>query len=531
MGKKVRFLYHYFSAVFKKQWRKLTFVAAFLGLILLSFGFFAPFFSSSFASLTAKSVKPIFREAVVGNPETFNPLFSRLETEKEINSLVFRGLTKVSSTGALEPDLAESIEIKNNTEYIFKLKKDISWHDGKSFTADDIVYTISLVQNPLYESTVAANFRDVVVEKIDDSTVSFKLKEPFAPFLTSMTLGIIPKHIPLTDYRPIGTGKFRFIRLEKDEVTLENSTIRLRFQFYPTEDLAMLAFKLGEVHALSLGKEKLAEVDGWSNYKVETPILPYRLTTLFFNTKEAVLKEKNVRQALTYAIDKNEVVRNSFGTKGQIAANSYAFLKPLQAGTKERFSFNLDKANQLLTAEGWELKDGKRVKDGQNLTLSITTPADRDFEDSAKKIAANWEKLGIAVSVDAVSGTELKEQIVPNRTYSILLSSLLLNSDPDQYVIWHTTQTAEGNVSGISSPKLDKLLEDARKTLDQKVRSEKYIEFSKHLLDESPAVFLYYPSYTWIYSDRVKNIDFEQFREPVDRFTSAEKWLIDRPLF
>ncbi len=170
------------------------------------------------------------------------------------------------------------------------------------------------------------------------------------------------------------------------------------------------------------------------------------------------------------------------------------------------------------------------MKEGKQLSITITTLADHEYEDTATKIATAWEELGIDVTVTAVSGNELKDQIVPSRDFNVLLTSQLLNSDPDQYVMWHTTQTRDGNVSGISSPKLDKLLEDARRTLDLKVRSEKYQEFSKHLLDESPAAFLYYPSYTWVFSSRVENVSFEEFREPVDRFKSAKDWVLKRPL-
>lgn len=530
MSKKVRFYYHYLAAVFRKQWRRLAIVVVLVVVTALGLGLVFPSINRSFASFTSKTVKPVFREGVVGQPATFNPLFSRLETEKEINSLVFRGLTKVTSDGQVVPDLAESVEVKDSTEYIFKLKKDVRWHDDELFDADDVLYTIDLAQNQLYDSVVAENFRDVLVKKVDANTVSFKLKEPFAPFLTATTLGIIPEHVPLTDYRPIGTGDFRFTDLEEGHVTLENGVLRLKFQFYPTEEQAVLALKLGEVHSLSLSREKLVELSDWKNYQAETPALPYRLVTLFFNTKEAPLTEKNVRQALTYAIDKVNVVENSNGTKGRIAANSYALLDTLQIGTKEKYDFNLEKAGQLLSASGWELKDGKRVKDGKVLTMTITTLSDHEYEDSATKIAKNWEKLGIEVNVAAVSGSELKDQIVPNRTYNVLLSSLLLSPDPDQYVVWHTTQVGQGNVSGISSPKLDKLLEDARRTLDPKIRTEKYVEFSKHLLDESPAVFLYYPNYTWVYSNRVGNLNFEDFREPIDRFKSAHEWVLKRPL-
>lgn len=530
MSKRVRFLYHYLSAVLKKQWRRLSFSALLVVFLLASLSFFTPAFSKSFTAFTTKTVKPVFREGIVGKPQTFNPLFSRLEAEKEINSLVFRGLTKISPSGAVEMDLAESVEVKNNTEYVFKLKKDVRWSDGKNFSADDVIHTIATAQNQLYDAVVAENFRDIQVKKIDNDTVSFKLKEPFAPFLSTTSLGVIPKHISLTDYRPIGTGNFKFIQQGKDSVMLESSTLRVRFQFYPNEEAAILALKLGEIHALSVGRNKLAQLRDWSNFKVETPALPYRLSTLFYNTKEAPLNEKNIRQALTYAIDKNEVVKNSNGVKGKVATNSYALLEALQVGTKEKYTFNIEKANQLLSSEGWQLTQGKRMKEGKQLSLTVTTLADDEFEDSAKKIKTSWEKLGIEVTVAAVSGSELKDQIVPNRTYSVLLSSLLLNSDPDQYVIWHTTQVSEGNISGISSPKLDKLLEDARRTLDLKIRSEKYQEFSKHLLDESPAVFLYYPNYNWVYSNRLQGLDLSSFREPVDRFKSTSKWFLRRPL-
>src|SRR3990172_5533371 len=141
MSKKVRFLYHYLSAVLKKQWRRLGFIVVFLTLVLIGLGLFTPIVSRSIGAFSSKTIKPVFREGLVGNPKTFNPLFSRMETEKEINNLVFSGLTKVAANGSIVPDLAESIEIKDNTQYIFKLKKNIRWHDGKNFSADDVVYT------------------------------------------------------------------------------------------------------------------------------------------------------------------------------------------------------------------------------------------------------------------------------------------------------------------------------------------------------------------------------------------------------
>ncbi len=531
MYRKVRFSYLYFLAVLKKQWRLLALVLGSLLLLILAFNFLIPSLGQNVTAFAQKTVKPTYKEAIVGEPETFNPLFSRLESEKDINNLVFSGLTKVDKNGNIANDLAESIEIKGDKEYIFHLKKDVYWQDGKKFTADDVIYTVGIAQDPRYQSVIANNFRDVAVAKIDDQTVSFKLKDPFAPFLTSTTVGIIPKHIPLTNYRPVGTGKFKIIDINKDNITLENSTLKIKFQFYPNEGAAMTALRLGEVHSLAGSRDNLKKLSGWDNFASVQPSLPYQLATLFFNTKESPLDEKVIRQALTYSIDKADVVKDSVGIKGKVAANSYPDLPALQSGLKEKYSYDPEKAKTLLTSKGWSLVNGKLTKDGKILSVTITTLAEQDFEDTALKIKKSWEELGVDVNVQAVSGSEMKDQIVPTRSFDVLLSTLILNPDPDQYVLWHTTQVKEGNITGVTLAKLDKILEDGRKSLDPKVRLSKYQEFAKFLLDEDPAVFLYYPNYTWIYSNRLKNLDLSDFHTPVDRFNSAASWEISRPLF
>jgi peptide/nickel transport system substrate-binding protein len=454
-----------------------------------------------------------------------------LESEKDLNSLVFRGLTKIDSTGKVVADLAERIETKGNSEYIFYLKKNVLWHDGRNFSADDVVYSINLTQNSLYQSVAASNFKDVTVEKIDNYTVSFKLKEPFAPFLTITTLGIIPKHIKLTDYRPVGTGKFRFVEIKEESVALESENLKLKFRFYPTLEVAKTALKLGEVHAIvgiDSSDEDLLE---WENFRLYQSTLPYRQSILFFNTRDQILKEKLVRQALAYSIPKEEIAKFAKNSKGKIAVNSFAEVDFLDIDGKEKYLLNLEKAAQLLSTAGWQKQENFYYKDGQKLTLTITTLSDKEFLDTAKKIQSSWKKLGVDVEINIVSGVELKEQIVPNKIFTVLLSSQLLNSDPDQYVLWHTTQATQGNITGIASPKLDKLLEDGRKSLDLSIRKEKYQEFSRIIGDEVPAVFLYYPKFVWICSTRVKNINLKDFREPADRFLSSDDWVIENPVF
>ena len=160
--------------------------------------------------------KPSFVEGVVGKPTYPNPIFDTTETQKDISNLVFRGLTKVNNKGGLIPDLAESYKAVSDTEYVFKLKKDIYWSDGKKFTSDDVIFTVKTAQDPQWDSPLSESFKDIVIERLNDYEVKFKLKEPFAPFPYATTAGIIPKHIALGKYKPVGTGPFTVKNINKD---------------------------------------------------------------------------------------------------------------------------------------------------------------------------------------------------------------------------------------------------------------------------------------------------------------------------
>ncbi len=529
MARKLRFYYLIVLTVLKKEWKKVSLVTIlliFIGLVLLSL---TPIIFQRFFDSFNKIVKPTYTEAIVGKPSTFNPLLSKTEAEKEINSLVFRGLMKVGSSGDLKPDLAESVNISSSTDYVFKLRRNITWHDGVKFTAADVVYTVQTAQNPSFESELESNFHDVEVKQIDDYTVEFKLKEAFAPFLTATTVGIVPKHISLSNYRPIGTGEFKFVNIKTDQVTLEGKQNKLLFKFYPSQVAAETALRLGEVHAIA--DVENSDFAKKSNLNTVNKILPLRLVLAFFNTRSSLFseKEKTLRQGLAYAVNKPELVG---ANTGKIAVNSMPFFASMQKDAKEKYEYNTDKASTLLNNDGWVAgNDGFRYKNGQKLEFTVTTVEDPEFEDTAAKLKNSWKKIGALVHIKVVSTVDFKTSVVPNRSFDVLLTSQILAPDPDQYVLWHSTQTQESNISGIALAKLDKLLEDGRRSLDQSIRDDRYQEFTRLLLDESPAVFLYYPNYTWVYSKRISNVSLKDFVDPANRFANADSWKIERPIW
>src|SRR6185295_4249577 len=126
---------------------------------------------------------------------------------------------------------------------------------------------------------------------LDPYTVVFRLKEAFSPFLTVLTLGIIPKHIQLTNYRPVGTGEFKFIDIQKNYAILEGAKIRIKFIYYPTFETAETALQLGEVHGLTGYGSSNNNLSSWSNFRSITNYLAYQLVLAVFNTKDEVLEK------------------------------------------------------------------------------------------------------------------------------------------------------------------------------------------------------------------------------------------------
>jgi len=528
MFRKIRFYYLLTLTVLRKKKTlgfRLIFVILLLVLVLrlTSTNFWSPIGRRIISAAT----KTAYSEGLVGTVKSLNPIFETTEAEKELNRIVFRGLTRVDGSGELQSDLAESYEILSSTEYLFKLRREVYWHDGKPFSADDVLYTVAAAQDPNLATSAKTIFKDIKVEKIDDLTIKFVLKEPFAPFLEQTSIGIIPAHIPLNRYQPIGTGEFRVSYLSEKKVILTNSRQDLVFKLYPNKETAILALKQGEIKGLGgLTQEELKQFQDYPTFNLKVNKLPARIITIFFNTKAETVSEKLVRQALVYATSKRELL-NLVDPEAQLASDSLSRPNLLKLTPEERFKFDLKKASSLLDASGWENKDGVRTKNAQNLKITLLTLAEEPFSSLAKKIGQDWSSLGIDFQIISLPREELSN-VIKHTQFQVVLTTAEVSFDPDQYVLWHSTQINQGNITGLASAKVDKLLEDGRKTNALQVRKEKYEEFIRILADEAPAIFLYYPSYNWLVSKRIQGIEIDQFTSASDRFRGASSWKIPK---
>jgi len=509
-----------------------------------------------------------FVEASVGGPRFVNPILaSTNDADLDITRLMFSGLMRTDNIGELVPDLAETYEVdEEGTTYTFKIKPGISWHDGAPLSSSDVVATITYIKDPAWKSPLLAQFKNVEVEAPDSHTVIFRLEEPFAPFLSLLTVGIIPEHlwqevIPENasraelNIKPVGSGAFRFKNFTKDKNgAIHTYTLaryseyygdqpmlsEVTFTFYPDFSLATEALIDKRVDGLSfLPLEFRDTVEEISSIRTLTFRLP-QYTAVFMNENHnPILKNKQVRQALAYALDREEILQQTLGyngvpVHGPILPGFVGFHADVQKYTED-----LEKSAELLDNAGWKLNDsGTRSKmlpdeDGEvvetPLSITLTTVDAKENITVAQIIKRRWESLGIQTELEIVPASRVQPDKIRPRAYDVLLYGEIIGPDPDPYPFWHSSQNEGGglNLAVFSNRRVDELLELARATNDDEKRAEYYREFQDILAENVPAIFLYSPTYTYAVDRSVQGIEpGGTIFAPADRFSNIKSWYL-----
>lgn len=532
MPKRLRFYYWLLRGLLKRH--RVAFATSIILLVSIIFfwnNILNFFLLSPLQRLFSKVDRQYYVEGVVGVPRIINPLFSSTDLEKDINEMVFQGLFNVNASGELEPELAERFSIESNKEYTVYLRRSIKWHDGADFSANDVIYTTKLAQNPDYKSVYLDALKDVEISKVDDYTIKFRLKEPFSPFLTTLDFGIIPEHIPLSHYKPIGTGVFKIKQVNKKQLVLTKGWFDLTLRFYQDYSSALTALKLGEIQGLGGVTPKDAlELEKWRTFKLYSKPMYRRFVAIYFNLKSGNASDKNIRQALRLSVAKDRIIQEV--TNGH-AAKAIGPIQPASWASRDMkdTGYNQGGAAGVLEKAGWKKEDGVWTKDNQPLTLSLSYPDLAVFKETAQIIIKTWSELGIKMEDRSYDPLHFKEQVITPKNFEVVLSSQEIGADPDQYVLWHSTQVNNSNISGISSVKIDKVLEDARKSINQDERKDKYADFQKYLNDEIPAVFLFFPPYNYVVASRVVGISLDNFTIPSNRYNSSLNWRIEKRFF
>lgn len=546
----LKYLFHFLNP--KEQlWTKIFFGAAVLCLIFLGVRYY-------FVHL---KIHPRaggeYIEGLVGSPRFINPVLSPLnDADQDIAKLIFSGLLKYDKSEKLVPELAENYQISEDQKtYTFYLKQNILWHDDKPFTAKDVAFTVNLIKNPEIKSPLFSSLYGVEVETPDDFTIKFTLAEPYAPFLSILTFGILPEHIwssipanqfTLTEYnlKPIGNGPFKFKSLTKDKLgsiksySLERNKEYFQepylksiiFKFYPSQEDALIALKnknvQGAIYLQQDWQEILGKAKDVNKYSLYLP----QYTALFINQKNnSILESLTVRKVLALSINKQEIIKKALAGQGEIIYGPIASWSLGYNPDVEKYEFSPEQANQLLDDAKWEKSDqGIRTKDDQELKIILTTLDRPNYIKAAELIEKFWEDLGIVVDLNIISTDIFQKEVIKTKSYEILLHSIISGFDPDPYAVWHSSQTENSglNLALYKNRKVDKLLGEARTTANPDERAEKYKEFQNILAEDLPAIFLYNSPYNYFVDKKVRGIEIEKLSVPQDRLANIEEWFV-----
>ena len=494
-------------------------------------------------------------EGIAGRPSYINPILCQYnQVDNDLVSLVFSGLTDINERGELVSDLARDWDISDDgLVYTFYLRRDVVWHDGEPFTADDVLFTIEAMQDENYQGAtdLAELWGTVAVEKINDYTVGFTLQGPLATFLDYTTIGILPRHlladVPASELlrdqfnvRPVGTGMFRIDQVSGEHVILEANPdyygekpllSKIEFKFYPDYQSIFSAYQQGEVEGISqVLPEHLPEVRREEHLKLYSARLS-GYTLIFLNLDLPVFEEKEVRQALLWAIDRQRIIDQVLDGQGVVAHGP--IMPSSWAYNEDIFQYGYDpsRARELLADSGWvdSEHDGVREKGDSRLEFTLLTNKDPLRRQIIEEIARQLWEVGIrVVPVVEESSWVVNEALRPRHFDALLYGFGNLPRDPDPYLMWHSTQIGgDGqNYAGLDSVDIDQLLEQARQTNDQGERAELYRDFQDIFAEEVPSLLLYYPIYNYAVDEMVKGVQLSPMMDPSDRFRTMAQWYI-----
>lgn len=456
-------------------------------------------------------------------PTLFNPYYSTDTSSSTIEGFIFSGLVTVDTEFNPEGDLAESWEFSDDgLTWTFKLRENVKWHDGEDFTADDVVFSYNIPLHEDYTGPRGLPFEIIEeVNKIDDYKVEIVLSEPYAPFITiTAQFEVLPEHIlgdvpiadlgknPFNTKEPIGTGPFKFkewkegqyIQLDafdeyhKGKPKLES----IIYKIVPDTNTLMAQLQVGDINLAGISPQyietakKLEEQGKVVVSSGNSNAFEY----IGYNLRNDLFKDKEVRQALTHAIDKDAIVQAILDGAGTVAHGpgspaNWAFNPDMP-----EFKYDPELAKKKLEDAGWKPgPDGVLEKDGKKFEFALkTTSANEIRQQIAEVVQQQWSEIGVKVSIELLEWSAYVEQTSPPLwNFDAIVAGWSIGSDPDPTWFWHTSEIANGlNYNGFSNARVDELLSQNTSISDLEERKRIIAEADAIVAEEQPNTFLYY---------------------------------------
>lgn len=495
-------------------------------------------------------------DATRGEPSGLIPMIAGESAASEVAQHIFSSLLRFDKNLEFEGQLAESWQVSPDQKIItFKLKPNLKWADGKPLTSADVLFTWKLVTDDKTRTPYGSDYKLVIkAETPDARTFRVSYAEPYAPAINSWAgLDILPKH--LLEGKDINTTAFarnpvgsHYYKLEKwrpgEQITLTRNPLssqgqahieRLTSRFIPDEAAQFLELMANNIDAMTLSPVQYARIFP-ARPELQKKFALYKelgnsYTYLGFNLKRKPFDDIRVRQAINYAINKQEIIDGVLLGLGEPVASPY---KP---GTRwanpnlKPYAYDPAKARALLQEAGYQDRgDGILARNGKPLSFTLLTSQNKQREMSAVLIQRRLKEVGIEIHIRVLEWATFIGRFIKTSDFDMVVLGWSLALDPDQYSIWHSSQQAPGqfNFIGYNNPRVDRLLERGRMELNADKRTVIYHELAEILLEESPIVYLSAGYGLQAIHKRVKGIPDPA--PPAGLGNNTHEWYIPQPL-
>lgn len=474
-------------------------------------------------------------EGTIGEASTLIPLLATDSSSHAVAGQIYNGLVKYDKNLNIVGDLAESFDIsRDGLTITFHLRHGVRWHDGAPLTSRDVLYTYQVTIDPKTPTAYAEDFKQVKkISAPDPHTVRVTYDSPFAPALASWGMNILPAHLlegkDITKSslarNPVGTGPYRFkewvsgqkIVLEANRDYFEGRPYidRFIYRIIPDSSTMYMELKAGAIDLMTLSPVQYARQTTSQSFtrrfnKYRYPSSSYLY--MGYNLRHPLFKDKRIRQAMTAAINKDELIQGVLFGMGQRAHGPIVPGRWAYNPAVKDIGYEPKRAAELLAEAGWKEKnsEGILVKDGKPFQFTIlTNQGNQQRLMTAQIIQQRLRQVGIDVKIRVVEWAAFLKEFVNKGNFEVVLLAWSISQDPDMFDIWHSSKTNIGelNFVGYKNPEVDRLLIEGRSTFDIEKRKRAYFRIQEILADEQPYTFLYVPDALPVVSSRVRGVE------------------------
>jgi peptide/nickel transport system substrate-binding protein len=520
-------------------------------------------------------------EGIIGMPSLVNPVLAVSDADKDLTSIVYSGLMRKSEDNMFVPDLAESYTVSpDGLTYTFHLRTGTTFHDDTPVTADDVIFTVSKIQDPLIKSPRRSGWEGVTASAQDKDTVVFTLNRPYISFINNTTIGILPQHLwkkvsapefalSSMNIKGIGSGPYKVDSVNKNSDGIPEQYKLSRFtnfilgephvkhitiRSYANESELVKALTSHSIDQAGGISPENAELLTNSSYSIHTSTLP-RIFGVFWNRdKNKVLADSAVTKAIEIALDRKSIVDTVLDGYGTVINSPVPSTIINTSNSRIDQDGDLARAQSILDKAGWLVgSDGIRAK-GSTTTATVTkkvgkktitqtvivpskSPAVRlsftlttgdtpELKHTSQMIRDQLAKLGVEVDISKVYETGTLNQKIRSRDYEALFFGQVVNNESDLYAFWHSSQKSDPglNIALYSNKTADDILTSIQKTLVYANRVSKYQDFIAEFNKDMPAILIYSPQYLYATSNNLDHITISAMSNPADRFLSIHNW-------